>query len=278
MNESAEKKKLEFEKSKAMTKLENELKDIYLSTIYSLICCIGLPNKNNIFEWDISMIGPKDTSYSNGLFYLKIIFPYNYPKGRPEVYFLTPIYHLNVNPHKKDEFSTEQLGHVSFSVTNWWNPQITMKELLTKLYSVFYLANPNSPYGIERAEEYRNNRTLYEKKVKYFTNKYANPMKEKEDYSDKNWDFSINDKELNKMKNDNNYIDISFNINGEEKKVKCEEKELIKDIIKKLNIDPNREDLLVIFKNRKININTSLEDNEIKNQSIIIIIYDVEFT
>ena len=109
----------------------------------------------------------------------------------------------------------------------------------------------------------------------YFTKKYASPMISSKDYFDKNWDFSLSDKERNKMEWENNYIDIKFNINGIEKTVKCEKKELIKDILEKLNIDPKRDDLLVIYKNRKIDINKSLEDYEIK--SIVIIIYDVVF-
>ena len=48
-------------------------------------------------------------------------------------------------------------------MTNWWKPKTTIEELLIKLYSVFYLAD-DSVYGIDRIEEYRNNRTLFEKK------------------------------------------------------------------------------------------------------------------
>ena len=271
-----------MEKIKAMKRLKSEFKKINQSSIiHSLGYTIDLPDEDNIFEWNISIKGPKDTSYSNGLFYLKIIFPKDYPNKNPEVCFMTPIYHLNVNPRKplvhNDNIYTEPLGHVSFSVTNWWKSETTMEELFIKLYSIFYIAGPISLYGIDRVEEYKNNRVLYEKKVKYFTNKYADPMKGIKDYSDKNWDFSISDKEINNMENINNYIDILFNINGIEKTVKCEEKELIKDIIKKLDIDPNKKDLLAIFKNRKININKSLEDNEITNHSTVIIIYDVVF-
>ena len=267
---------------KAMKRIKTEFNKINQSSIiHSLGYIIDLPDEDNIFEWNISIKGPKDTSYSNGLFYLKIIFPKDYPIRKPEVCFFTPIYHLNVNPNKplvhNDNIYTEPFGHVSFSVTNWWKSETTMEELFIKLYSLFYLAGPISLYGIDRVEEYKNNRDLYEKKVKYFTNKYANPMKERKDYSDKDWDFSISDEEIKNIENDNNYIDVLFNINGTEKTVKCEEKELIKDVIKKLDIDPNREDLLVVFKNRKININKSLEDNEITNHSTAIIIYDVEF-
>jgi ubiquitin-protein ligase len=63
---------------------------------------------------------------------------------------------------------------------------------LTNIFALFYLGNPDSPYGIDRADEFRNNRPVYEEKIKKFTKKYASPMKKFEP-CDKNrdWDFSI---------------------------------------------------------------------------------------
>ena len=52
------------------------------------------------------------------------------------------------------------------------------------------MANPESPYGTERADEFRQNRALHEEKIKYFTKKYANPSKAGETY-DTNWDFTF---------------------------------------------------------------------------------------
>ena len=31
---------------------------------------VGIPNKNNIFEWRATILGPKDSSYRGGLFFL----------------------------------------------------------------------------------------------------------------------------------------------------------------------------------------------------------------
>ena len=36
------------------------------------------------------------------------------------------------------------------------------------------MGNPDSPYGLDIAEELRYNRATYEEKIKYFTKKYAN--------------------------------------------------------------------------------------------------------
>ena len=50
--------------------------------------------------------------------------------------------------------------------------------------------NINCVFSSDMAEEFRNNKSLYEKKVKYFTQKYANPMIGIREYS--GWDFTYN--------------------------------------------------------------------------------------
>ena len=60
------------------------------------------------------------------------------------------------------------------------------------IFALFYKANPDSAYGLDRAEEYRENRAVYEEKVKHFTKKYANPMKSGFKYSrTEDWNFEI---------------------------------------------------------------------------------------
>ena len=152
---------------------------------------IGLLNENDFFTWRATMTGPKDTSYKGGIFILIIKFPLDYPYHAPEVCFKTPIYHMNVNPIKSNMPGAEPLGHVCISTLNWWNKDYTMTEVLTNIFGLFYMANPDSPYGTDRAYEYKCNRPLHEEKIKYFTRKYANPSFcnfDKEYYD--SWDFS----------------------------------------------------------------------------------------
>jgi ubiquitin-conjugating enzyme E2 D/E len=151
---------------------------------------VGLVDDNSYFDWKISLFGPKDTSYKNGLFFLRIHFPPDYPSKPPEVYFITPIYHVNVNPCVPNEKGGEALGHVCISTLNWWKPEYKMKEVVLNIYSLFYMANPDSAYGVGRAQEYINNRDVYEEKVKIFTKKYANPLGANCDRN-QNWDFNL---------------------------------------------------------------------------------------
>ena len=184
-------KKMSKEKINALKIIKEEFNDLYSDPITNIGLTVDLPNRNNYFEWRCSILGPKDTSYKGGVFFLKVLFPDNYPNSNPEVYFITPIYHVNVNPKKKRGEGYENLGHICISTLNWWKPEYKMREVLTNIFAFFYLGNPDSPYGLDRADEFRNNRKLYEEKVKFFTRKYASPNIASKEY-DTDWDFSYN--------------------------------------------------------------------------------------
>ena len=110
-----------------------EFKDISRNPISNCGVTVGLINENDPTRWRVSLLGPKDTSYKGGLFYLSIQFPPDYPNKAPEVCFLTPIYHVNVNPRVPTMPGAESLGHVCISTLNWWKPEYKMRELLKNL-------------------------------------------------------------------------------------------------------------------------------------------------
>ena len=182
-----------MKKITAMKRIKEEYKELTSRPIGNIGVTVGLVKEDNIFEWRCTLIGPKDTSYSGGVFFLNIKFPDDYPESAPEVSFKTPIYHVNINPKKSKIVGakTESLGHVCISTLNWWKPHYKIKEVLTNIFGLFYMANPDSPYGLERAEEFKKNKELHEQKIKYFTKKYADPKKSKKDYED-DWDFTYN--------------------------------------------------------------------------------------
>ena len=167
-----------------------EFNDLCNNPMTGMGLTLSLVNESDYRKWRITLIGPNDTSYKNGIFFLNIKFPDNYPKSAPEVAFKTPIYHINVNPNKLDMKGAEALGHVCISTLNWWNPECTVKQILTDIFALFYMANPDSPYGMDRANEFRFNKALHEEKIKKFTKKYANPIAANKEYTE-SWDFSM---------------------------------------------------------------------------------------
>ena len=165
--------------------IQNEFCDLQQNPIASLGIVVGMPDSNNPYLWQCTMLGPTDTSFAGGLFYLKIIFPIDYPTKAPEVLFVTPIYHVNVNHIKQP---TCPLGHICISTLNFWNPDTRIREILTNIFALFYMGNPQSPYGTDRQSEMLNTPQIFEQKIKYFTNKYANPNLGYREYD--YWDFT----------------------------------------------------------------------------------------
>ena len=265
-------------------------------TIHNLGYSIKLFKEDDIYEWDVVLLGAPDSLYNGGIFHIKLSFPKDYPNSKPEVIFLTPIYHLNVNPLKLEGNEIEPLGHVSVSFINWWKPNTTVKEILIQLYSIFYLQTNDSPYGLDRSIEFLENRPLYDMKTKYFTKKYANQenLDKGIKYDDKDWDFSCNENELkskgeifqkqkesnNANNSENKNIELIFEINGKKQvKIKCGTNELTSDVMERskedLGIKDNTENLLYIFNRRRLNLELPIKENGLNDNSEIIVIYDV---
>ena len=79
--------------------------------------------------------------------------------------------------------------------TTFWKPEFKMKEVLINIFALFYFAFPNTPFNIDMVGEFISNRNLYEEKIRYFTNKYANPnvgYNNRFDNSCDKWDFTYN--------------------------------------------------------------------------------------
>jgi len=112
-----------------------ELKALNREPICELGITVGLAEKDNYFKWKATILGPKDTSYNGGIFYLEINFPEDYPNRKPEMHFITPIYHPNVN-RDKSVFSKVPLGFISFFTVNCWYPSTSIIKALTHLYSL----------------------------------------------------------------------------------------------------------------------------------------------
>ena len=78
-------------------KLKHEFENLKQKPLTDFGYSIELSNKADIYNWIITLIGAKDSPYADGIFFLELLFPQEYPREPPRISFLTPIYHPNVN-------------------------------------------------------------------------------------------------------------------------------------------------------------------------------------
>ena len=178
-------------KINALKRIKEEYISINKNINFNAGVKIGIADEDNYFQWRITFNGPQYTSYIHDRFAIFINFQDDFPNSKPKVVFRTLIYHVNVNPNKTNMPGADPLGHVGIPILNLWKPEYKMLEVLADIFGLFYTSNLDSPYGIERVNEFRFNKALHDEKVKYFTKKYADPR-----YADINkeyfesWDFT----------------------------------------------------------------------------------------
>ena len=170
-------------------RIKSEFNHLYQNPFSGIGIPLGIPDPENIYIWRITLLAPKDTSYRGGLFFLNIILPRDYPEHPPEFCFKTPIYHTNVNPIKPNKKEDKPLGHVWIPFLSSMNYKSIIREVIPYIFGLFYIHNPDSPYALDRAKEFKENKTIYEQKAKYFTKKYANLVNANKE-NNESWDFS----------------------------------------------------------------------------------------
>jgi hypothetical protein len=81
------------ERMAAQRRLAKELADCKRSPLENMSLTL---KGDNLFEWSATLIGPQDSPYAGGVFFLDVVFPEEYPFKAPKITFLTKVYHPNV--------------------------------------------------------------------------------------------------------------------------------------------------------------------------------------
>ena len=109
-------------------------------------------------------MGPEDSPYAGGVFFLNIAFPADYPFKPPKVNFTTRIYHCNINSS----------GGICLDILkDQWSPALTVSKVLLSICSLLTDPNPDDPLVPEIAQSFKDNREVHDQVAQEWTAKYA---------------------------------------------------------------------------------------------------------
>lgn len=126
--------------------------------------CLLSPVSKNHTLWSGYIDGPPSRPYAFGRFHVKVFLPSDYPFRPPQVRFVTPILHINVDAQ----------GNVILGmIRDDWSPMLTLNVLLISLQSV--LSNPivEGPANLELCRLFQTDRATYECQIQMATFAHA---------------------------------------------------------------------------------------------------------
>ncbi|KAI5634074.1 DNA polymerase phi domain-containing protein [Phthorimaea operculella] len=129
----------------------------------------GLIDDNDIYRWEVLIIGPPDTLYEGGFFKAHLHFPKEYPLRPPRMKFVTEIWHPNIEKNGDvcisilHEPGDDKWGYEKASER--WLPVHTVETILISVISMLADPNDESPANVDAAKEWRERYSDFKKKV-----------------------------------------------------------------------------------------------------------------
>lgn len=128
-------------------------------------CSAGPSNEGcDMFKWQATIMGPKDSPYEGGVFFLNILFPSDYPFKPPRCNFTTKIYHCNISSN----------GSICLDILkDQWSPALTISKVLLSISSLLTDPNPADPFVPEIANLLTKDKKKHDGNAREWTQKYA---------------------------------------------------------------------------------------------------------
>merc|ERR1712070_1068712 len=83
--------------------------------------CSAGPVGDDLFHWQATIMGPPDSPFAGGVFFLNVHFPTDYPFKPPKINFTTRLYHPNINSN----------GSICLDILkDQWSPALTISKMI----------------------------------------------------------------------------------------------------------------------------------------------------
>ncbi|XP_072553592.1 ubiquitin-conjugating enzyme E2 T [Salminus brasiliensis] len=147
------------------SRLKRELALLNTEPPPGIHCSFSDENLENI---QAQIIGGSSTPYEGGVFDLEIKVPDRYPFEPPQVRFLTPIYHPNI-----DSAGRICLDALKLPPKGAWRPSLNISTVLSSIQLLMAEPNPDDPLMADISSEFKYSRAVYLEKARRWTEKHA---------------------------------------------------------------------------------------------------------
>ena len=147
------------ERTKRIMDEFNKLKN---SRVIPIVKCEFI--NGDINNWKVSFKGSSCSPYEDGIFELKVNLPNEYPDKRPWLYFITKMFHPNIQ---------QSDGKVSITLLYNWVKTLTIEEVINGFIQVMEEPEVGPGYGEEPQKLLEKDRDAFFEKVEEYTMKYA---------------------------------------------------------------------------------------------------------
>ncbi|XP_017539542.1 ubiquitin-conjugating enzyme E2 T [Pygocentrus nattereri] len=148
-----------------MSRLKRELQLLNTEPPPGIQCSVSEENLDKI---QAQIIGRSSTPYEGGVFQLEIKIPDRYPFEPPQIRFLTPIYHPNI-----DTAGRICLDALKMPPKGAWRPSLNISTVLSSIQLLMAEPNPDDPLMADISSEFKYNKAVYLEKARKWTSKYA---------------------------------------------------------------------------------------------------------
>nr|XP_011462660.1 PREDICTED: ubiquitin-conjugating enzyme E2 11-like [Fragaria vesca subsp. vesca] len=130
-------------------------------------CSYGPVSLEDPCKWQGVIMGPPGSPYEDGIFFLSIDLPDDYPTRPPIIKFLTKVYHPNIDEN----------GNIYIDILeeDQWNPIQTIESLLLSICSLLDDPNPVDPLN-PSSNLFKTNKQEFNKMARKWTKNYASDL------------------------------------------------------------------------------------------------------